>query len=249
MAVVELGILSLRSKMTDVATARRNGKEFFVLTKKLLTGNEKSGKITTSEYVKRATVEEKAKNEGVAVNEILALIASFIAMGFVVAAYFMKKKEYYLLCQLICVVCLIISYIFSAQYFAMIGLSVGMFRTLTFFYYEKRETVAPIVWSFLFSALTLAAYFIVNLAILKTAQPLDILCLVGLIMYAFIFRIRNLRIVRFAMLIPTVLFVLFNALTGAAIFATLTYAFELGANLTAIVKNHILEHSKPKSKC
>ena len=191
----------------------------------------------------------KKSREGIAVNEILALIASFIAMGFVVAAYFVKKKEYYLLCQLICVGFLVLSYLFSAQYFAVIGLSVGMFRTLTFFYYERKEKFAPIVWSFVFSALTLGAYFLVNFAILKTAQPLDIVCLVGLVLYAFIFRIRNLRIVRFAMLIPTVLFIFFNALTGAAIFATLTYVFELVANLTAIVKDYMLGRSKAKSKC
>lgn len=174
-------------------------------------------------------------------NETAALMASFIAMIFVVSAYFVKRKSTYLLLQLLCVFCLVISYFFTLQFFAMIGLSIGICRTVTFFLYEKRDKVAPIYWSFLFSVLTLTSYFIINYGILKTAQPLDVLCLLSLVMYAFIFRIRNLKIVRFAMLIPLSLSVLFNALTSAAIFATLSYAFELCANVVSILKYHIFK--------
>ena len=174
----------------------------------------------------------------------LSLIASFIAMVFVMLAYFVKKKERYLLFQLLCIVFLIISYFFSKQFFAVIGLSVGMCRTITFFMYESKGKIAPIGWSFLFSALTIVAYFTVNLGILKTAQPLDILCLSALIAYAFIFRIRNLKIVRFTMIVPTILSILFNILTSAAFFATLSYVFELCANLVSIFKYHILVKEK-----
>ena len=172
-------------------------------------------------------------------NQTLALIASFIAMAFVIMAYFVKKKAYYLLCELLCIIFLVISYFFTVQFFAMIGLAVGLFRTVTFFVYENKDKQAPIVWSFLFSGLTIASYFIVNFGILKTAQPLDVLCVVALVTYAFIFRIRNLKIVRFAMIIPTVLSILFNVLTQAAIFATLTYVFELCANVISIFKYHV----------
>ena len=177
-------------------------------------------------------------------NPTLALIASFIAMLFVVAAYFTKKKAWYLLCQILCVVFLIVSYFFTVQFFAMIGLLVGLFRSITFFIYENKGKQAPIFWSFLFSVLTIASYFTVNFGILHTAQPLDILCLSSLIMYAFIFRIRNLKIVRFTMLIPTVVSILFNLLTEAALFATLSYVFELFANCVSIVKYHILNQKK-----
>ena len=79
-----------------------------------------------------------------------------------------------------------------------------------------------------------------NYGILQTAQPLDILCLLALMMYAFIFRMRNLKHVRFMMIIPTVLSILFNVLTHAVLFATLTYIFELGANIVSIFKYHVL---------
>ena len=177
-------------------------------------------------------------------NQTLALIASFIAMAFVVMAYFVKKKAYYLLCELLCIVFLVVSYFFTVQFFAMIGLSVGLFRTVTFFIYENKEQQAPIAWLFLFSGLTITSYFIVNFWILKTSQPLDVLCVLSLVAYAFIFRIKNLKIVRFTMLIPTVLSILFNVLTSAAIFTTLTYVFELCANVVSIFKYHVFNKEK-----
>ena len=173
-------------------------------------------------------------------NPILELIASFIAMAFVVCAYFVKKKSLYLMFQASCIVFLIISYFFDCNFFAMIGLAIGLARSLIFFAYEQKDKTAPLWLAFVISAATVASYFIVNLGILKTAQPYDILCLTGLVMYAFIFRIRNLKIVRFTMLVPTVLSILYNTLIGAAIFASLTYVFELTANVISIFRYHIL---------
>ena len=178
---------------------------------------------------------------------ILSFAASFLAVVFVVTSYFVRKKSLYLLYQSLCIVFLILSYFFGRQPFAMIGLFIGLCRSVTFFLYENKGTKAPIAWSFVFAALTVAAYFVVNFVILKQGQPLDTLCMAALIMYAFIFRIRNLRVVRFTMLAPTLLSIAFNVLTHAAIFATLTYVFELGATLTAIVKYDILHHTKTES--
>ena len=179
-------------------------------------------------------------------NQILALIASFIAMAFVVMSYFVKKKTYYLLFQLLCLLFLVISYFFTVQFFAMIGLSIGILRTFIFFIYERKDKNAPIYWSFILSGMTILSYFIVNFVILKNAQPLDILCLIGLVMYAFIFRIRDLKIVRYTMMVPTILAILFNMLTNAAIFATLTYVFDLLANLISIFKYHVFNKQIPK---
>lgn len=177
-------------------------------------------------------------------NPILATIASFLAMVMVVLAYFVKKKSVYLTFQASCIVFLIFSYFFSLQFFAMIGLTIGLCRTLVFFVYEKYNKRAPIWLSFLLGGMTVASYFIVNLGILHTAKPLDILCLVALVMYAFIFRIRNLKIVRFTMLVPTVLSILYNALTFAPIFSCCTYIFELVANVISILKYHVFGEKK-----
>lgn len=170
---------------------------------------------------------------------VLALIASFIAMAFAVASYFVKKKSLYLAFQASCISFLIVSYFFTLQFFAMVGLAIGLIRAVIFFVYERKEKTAPIFVPLAISVATVLAYFIVNWWILQTVQPLDILCLAACILYAFVFRIRNLKTVRFGMLAPTVLSLLFNILTHAALFATLSYVFELAANLLSIYKYHI----------
>ena len=177
-------------------------------------------------------------------NETLALLVSFVAMSFVVISYFVQSKSLYLLFQALGIVFLIASYFFTAAYFAMIGLAVGLVRALVFFAYEKRERRAPLWWAFVISGMTIAAYFIVNFAVLKTARPLDVLCLIALVMYAFIFRIRNLKIVRFTMLAPTGLSILYNIFSGAAVFVVLSYSFELAANIASIFKYHFFEEKK-----
>ena len=65
-------------------------------------------------------------------------------------------------------------------------------------------------------------------------------------MYAFIFRVRNLKFVRFAMIVPTVLSILFNILTSAAIFATMSYVIELVATVVAIFKFHVFNKEEKK---
>ena len=177
--------------------------------------------------------------------EIMALITSFIAMALVVISYFVKKKELYLLFQFLCIIFLIISQFFTLEYFSAIGLVIALIRTYTFFVYEKKDKLAPIIWPIIFTTLSLASYFIVNLWILKTVKPLDILFLIGLIMYSFIFRVRSLKIVRYTMLVPTGLSVVYFVLTFAPIFTTMSYAFEIVANIVSIFKYHII---KPKQK-
>lgn len=173
-------------------------------------------------------------------NEILSLIASFIAMAFVICSYFAKKKNF-LLFQALCITFLIISYFFDLKFFAMAGLIIGLVRTLTFYCYEKNDKEAPNFLAVIFCILTLASYFIINLWILGDAKPVDITYLVGLLCYIFIFRVRDIKKVRFLMLIPTVLSLLYNVLSIAPIFATLCYTFELSANVVSIIKYHVIK--------
>ena len=127
-------------------------------------------------------------------NPVLALIASFIAMSFAVSSYFVKHKSWYLAFQASCITFLIVSYFFTLQFFAMVGLAISLLRAIIFFVYEQQEKTAPLIISIVISIATVLAYFIVNWWILQTVQPLDILCLAACILYAFIFRIRNLKL-------------------------------------------------------
>lgn len=170
-------------------------------------------------------------------NETVALIVSFFAVVFVVIAYFCKNKSAYLLFQALSILCLAVSYFFSLEFFAMIGLSVSLCRTVVFFFYEKKGKEVPIIGSYIFSGVTVLAYFLVNWVILKTAKPIDIICVLSLIGYCFIFRIRNLQTVRYAMTVPLSLSIIYNIFCNATIFAVASYSVELVADLFSIIKN------------
>ena len=177
-------------------------------------------------------------------NYPLSLMASFIAMAFSFVSYFLKKKSLYLLFQILCIVFLLISYFFTVQFFAMVGMAIGATRTLVYFLYERKNLNAPLWVPFVISAASLISYVVVNLIVLKSANPFDILCVAGLIGYAFTFRIRDLRAFRFWVLVPTVFSILYNTLSGAALFASLSYTLDLIADVVAIYKYHIRPQKK-----
>ena len=172
-------------------------------------------------------------------NQPLALITSFLAMAFVVISYFLKNKSMYLLFQALNMCCLVISYFFSLEFFAMIGLAVSLIRTLTFFVFEEKGRTAPLSLAFVFAGLTVGAYVVVNLLILGNLKLVDIICVVALVSYSFIFRIRNLKLVRYLMLFPLALSVVYNLLCAATIFVVCSYAFEILADVVAIIKSYI----------
>ena len=76
---------------------------------------------------------------------LVANIFSILALIFVCISYFVKNKMLYLLFQFLCIIGLILAYFFSLEFVAMIGLSIGMCRTLTFFLYERKNNNAPII--------------------------------------------------------------------------------------------------------
>lgn len=179
---------------------------------------------------------------------MLGLIMSFIAMALLICGYFFKDRLYFLLFQCLGIVFLILSYLFDGLYFAMIGLTVGLARTFTYFLYERKRTRAPVSFAVLFCMLTIAAYAVVNLWILKNPAPVDIINLAALCGYAILFRIKDVKLMRYLILLPTALSVLYNILCGAAVFVAISYAFEITANIYAIIKFNILDGKKEEIK-
>lgn len=170
-----------------------------------------------------------------------ALVVSIVVMLVMCSSYFFKKKSLYLAMQGMGIAFLMVAYILLREYFAMIGLVIGLARSMVYLLYEWKDKETSIWWAVLFSALGVACYVVINLWVLRSAKPYDLIYLVGLIAYAFIFRIRNLKLVRYLVLIPTALSIAYNALISAGIFVVISYSFELGANLVAIVKFRLQE--------
>ena len=168
-----------------------------------------------------------------------SLIVSFVAMSFLVASYFFKNKIGYLCFQGLGIVFLILSYFFVGAYFAMLGISVGLVRVFVYFIYEVKGRTAPIAWAISLCTATVAAYIVVNVCLLKTARYVDILYLAGLVLYVFIMRLPSLRTVRFALLFPTAICLLYNILIVSTPFVIISYSFELAANVFSILKYHV----------
>ena len=181
-------------------------------------------------------------------NYPLSMTASLIALGLIVSSYFVSKKILYLTLQGVGIVFLSLSYLFVEEFFAMISLSIGLGRTIVYFAYERKNKNAPIALACVLSLLTIASYFIVNLWILKTAKLLDIIYLVSLCGYAFTFRIRNLKTMMYVVIIPTSLAVIYNIAIVAPIFSILSYSFELGANIVAIIRFNMDKGKKLPAK-
>ncbi len=168
-----------------------------------------------------------------------ALVFSFVGMLFIASSYFVKNKDGFLIFQGIGIVFLMFSYLFDGKYFAMIGLGIGLIRCIVFYLYEQAGKEAPIVWCFGLCLASFALYGIVNLAILASFHPADIVYLIGLVLYMFIFRIRNIKIVRYTILLPTALSIIYNVWAAAPIFAVVSYSFEMLANIGSILKYHV----------
>ena len=181
-------------------------------------------------------------------NQTWSFIAGLISMAWVVFSYFTSKKTVYLIFQTTGIVFLILSYLFISKYFAMLGLIVGLARALTFFIYENKNKPAPVFLSYLFAGLTVLAYLIVNVAIMKDYAIWDILYLTALIFYAFTFRIRNLSVMRLVTTIPTGLSIIYGFGVGATAFVIVAYIFEFCANLFAILQQDVLPKFKEKSE-
>ncbi len=177
-------------------------------------------------------------------NQTISLIAGGFTLGFMVTSYLFKSKRMYLLFQALGLVCMFISYLFIHEFFAMIALTVSLSRTVTFFWYENKNKSAPVALAFLFAALTVCAFGVVNIIILKTAKPLDILYLCAQVMYSFMFRIRDIKLFRNLVIIPHVLAIAYNVLLRNAPFVAASYGFELVADVYAIVRQRFTKGEK-----
>ena len=181
-------------------------------------------------------------------NDNIATLIGVIAVILVVISYFVHNQTYYLLFQALNMGSLAISYLFSAEYFAMIGISVSMTRTITFFLISKRGKEGPLWLSFAFAFLNVIAYYIVNFVIFESARPIDSLYVVALIAYSFIFRIKDMKKVRYLMIFPLSISIIFNTFSNATIFAVLSYVIELVADIVAIIRNSLNKDNKLRSK-
>ena len=169
---------------------------------------------------------------------------STVALCLYVLSYFFNTKKGYLVSQLSGNVFLSVSYLLIGSYFTMIAVLIGIARGLICYAYEKRDKRVPLCCIVGLCLVTVASYITVNYVILQSAaSAFDVLYLFSSCMYAVSFAIRNLRVMRYVMLLPHASAVAYNLLIHAPISSAISYGIELAVTVVAIAK-HELTKSK-----
>lgn len=177
--------------------------------------------------------------------ETVSFVMSSIALFLYCASYFFNNKKKYLILQLVGNVFLSLSYLFMGAYFTMVAVVVGIARGLICHTYEKNDKKVPLYMIIGLCFITVFNYVIINYVVLSgTSSPWDILYLVASCMYAITFAIRNIKVMRYLVLIPHFSAICYNLLVKAPISSAISYGIEFIITIVAIIKFHIQEKNK-----
>jgi len=177
----------------------------------------------------------------------LSFIMSTIALCLYSLSYFFNSKKKYLILQLLGNVFLSVSYLLIGSYFTMISVMIGIARGLLCYIYEKKDKKVPVYVVAGLCLITISSYIIINYIVLSQASVWDFVYLFASCMYAVTFAIRNIRVMRFAVLIPHSCAVIYNLLIKAPITSAISYGIELGVTVAAIIKFEMIKkHEKNK---
>ena len=93
------------------------------------------------------------------------------------------------------------------------------------------------------------SYIVINYIILSGASsPWDVLYMVASCMYAVTFAMRNIKLMRYVILIPHMSAVSYNLLVDAPISSAISYGIEFIITVVAIIKFHIQERHTSEIK-
>ena len=167
----------------------------------------------------------------------LSFVMSTIALVLYSCSYFFNSKRNYLIFQLCGNVFLSLSYMLIGSFFTMVAVIIGIARGLICYLYEKNDKRVPVYWIVSLCLASILSYIIINTVILSQASVWDFLYLFASCMYAITFAIRNLRVMRYVVLIPHASAVAYNLLIKAPISSAISYGIELVVTIVAIIKN------------
>ena len=178
----------------------------------------------------------------------LSFITSTVALCLYSISYFVNTKRNYLIFQLSGNVFLSLSYLFMGSYFTMVSVAIGIGRGLICYAYEKRDKKVPVYVILLLCLASITSYLIINFVLLSDSSPWDILYLMSSCAYAVTFAMRNLRVMRYAVLVPNALAVSYNLLVKAPISSAISYAVEFLITVVAIIRCEIQLAKNSRSK-
>ena len=167
----------------------------------------------------------------------LSYVMSAIALILYSASYFFESKKKYLILQLIGNVFLSFTYCFMGAYFTMISVAIGIGRGLICYLYEKNDKKVPLYIIIGLCFVTVLSYIVINYVVLSgKASAWDILYMFASCMYAITFAMRNIKLMRYVILIPHISAISYNLLIKAPIFSAISYGIEFVITIVAIIK-------------
>jgi len=170
---------------------------------------------------------------------------STIALVLYSLSYFFNSKRNYLMMQLSGNVFLSFSYLLIGSYFTMVAVLLGIARGMICYIYEKKDKKVPIYYIVGLCLASILSYIIINYVVLSSqASVWDSLYLFASCMYAVTFAIRNLRVMRYVVLIPHASAVAYNLLIHAPISSAISYGIELAVTVVAIIKYDVIKGKK-----
>ena len=165
---------------------------------------------------------------------------STIALALYSFSYFFNSKRNYLIFQLTGNFFLSVSYLLIGSYFTMVAVMIGIARGLICYTYEKKDRKVPLYWIFGLCFASVLSYIIINTMILSQASVWDFLYLFASCMYAITFAIRNLRVMRYLVLLPHTSAAVYNLLIQAPISSAISYGIEWLVTVVAIIKFEVI---------
>lgn len=170
---------------------------------------------------------------------------STVALCLYSLSYFFNNKKKYLILQLVGNVFLSFSYLLMGAYFTMVSVTIGIARGLLCYIYEKKDKNVPVFVIVGLCLATVSSYIIINHVVLSQASVWDFLYLLASCMYAVTFAIRNIRAMRYAVLVPHSCAIAYNLLIKAPITSAISYGIEFGVTVVAIIKYEMQNAQKP----
>ena len=175
----------------------------------------------------------------------LSFVMSTIALAQYSLSYFFNSKRNYLILQLSGNIFLSLSYLLIGSYFTMIAVIIGIARGMICYIYEKKDKKVPIYHIIGLCLASILSYIIINYVVLRSqASVWDSLYLFASCMYAVTFAIRNLKVMRYVVLLPHASAVVYNLLIHAPISSAISYGIELVVTVVAIIKNEVTKGKK-----
>lgn len=175
----------------------------------------------------------------------LSFVMSTIALGLYSLSYFFNSKRNYLILQLSGNVFLSFSYLLMGSYFTMVAVIIGIARGMICYIYEKKDKKVPIYYIIGLCFASVLSYIIINYVVLRSqASVWDFLYLFASCMYAVTFAIRNLKVMRYVVLLPHTSAVAYNLLIHAPISSAISYGIELVVTVVAIIKYEVTKNKK-----